>query len=75
MDVPTGMEAWTKVEDRPGGFELQHHPVPVPGPGEVLVRTRSTSICGTDLHIWSWDEWSRSNVDLGTSAWTMRPQG
>ena len=66
MDVPTGMEAWTKVEDRPGGFELRHHPVPVPGPGEVLVRTRSTSICGTDLHIWSWDEWSRSNVDLGT---------
>ncbi len=66
MDVPTGMEAWTKVEDRPGGFELRYHPVPVPGPGEVLVRTRSTSICGTDLHIWSWDEWSRSNVDLGT---------
>jgi threonine 3-dehydrogenase len=60
------MQAWTKVRDEADGFDLVEHPVPRPGPGEILVRTRATSICGTDLHIWSWDEWSRANVPLGT---------
>ena len=60
------MQAWTKVRDEADGFDLVEHPVPHPGPGEILVRTRATSICGTDLHIWSWDEWSRANVPLGT---------
>ncbi len=60
------MLAWTKVRDEADGFDLVEHPVPLPGPGEVLVRTRATSICGTDLHIWAWDEWSRANVPLGT---------
>lgn len=58
--------AWTKVHDREDGFELIEHPVPSPASGEVLVKTASTSICGTDLHIWLWDEWSRDEVPLGT---------
>lgn len=60
------MSAWTKVRDEQNGFELIEHPVPSPGAGEVLVKTASTSICGTDIHIWKWDEWSRSEVPLGT---------
>jgi len=60
------MMAWTKVRDEEDGFELIEHPIPKPGKGEVLVKTHSTSICGTDYHIWKWDEWSRQNVDLGT---------
>ena len=60
------MMAWTKVHDTEDGFELIEHPVPSPAPGEVLVKTASTSICGTDLHIWLWDEWSRDEVPLGT---------
>ena len=60
------MMAWTKVHDTEDGFELIEHPVPSPGPGEVLIKTASTSICGTDLHIWLWDEWSRDEVPLGT---------
>lgn len=60
------MMAWTKVHDREDGFELIEHPVPSPASGEVLVKTASTSICGTDLHIWLWDEWSRDEVPLGT---------
>jgi len=60
------MMAWTKVRDEEDGFELIEHPVPSPGLGEVLVKTASTSICGTDLHIWQWDEWSRNEVPLGT---------
>ena len=65
-EVPNTMMAWTKVRDEENGFELIEHSVPTPGPDEVLVKTASTSICGTDLHIWLWDEWSSSEVPLGT---------
>ena len=64
--VPKAMAAWTKSRDEVGGFSIEQHPVPVPAAGEVLIKTKSTSICGTDLHIWKWDEWSRENVPLGT---------
>ena len=66
MNLPISMAAWTKSRDEVGGFSIEQHPVPVPQPGEVLIKTKSTSICGTDLHIWKWDEWSRENVPLGT---------
>lgn len=39
------------------GLELQDTDCPVPGPGEVLLRVKSTGVCGTDLHI---DEWTSS---------------
>ena len=38
------------------GFVIQEVPVPSVGPEEVLVRVEAASICGTDLHIWAWDE-------------------
>lgn len=60
------MSAWTKVRDEQDGFELIEHPVPSPSTGQVLIKTASTSICGTDIHIWKWDEWSRREVPLGT---------
>lgn len=44
------------------GLELVERPVPVPGDGEVLLRVDAASICGTDLHIFTWDEWSADNV-------------
>jgi threonine 3-dehydrogenase len=65
-DIPTTMLGWTKTKDEENGFELIEHSVPSPQNGELLVKTASTSICGTDLHIWKWDEWSRSEVPLGT---------
>jgi threonine 3-dehydrogenase len=36
--------------------------VPTIGPKDVLVRVRAASICGTDLHIYSWDRWSASRI-------------
>ena len=64
--LPSTMTAWTKTRDEQGGFSLAEHAVPSPVEGEVLIQTLSTSVCGTDLHIWKWDEWSRENVALGT---------
>jgi len=65
-ETPNTMMAWTKVRDEQNGFELIEHPIPIPKADEVLIKTASTSICGTDLHIWLWDEWSSSEVPLGT---------
>jgi threonine 3-dehydrogenase len=40
-------------------------PVPTPGPNEVLIRLEKTAICGTDLHIYLWDEWSQRTIKPG----------
>ena len=66
IHLPNAMLAWTKSRNEVGGFSIEQHPVPSPARGEVLIKTKSTSICGTDLHIWKWDDWSRENVPLGT---------
>ena len=60
------MTAWTKTRAEVGGFSKEEHAVPSPAAGEVLIKTQSTSVCGTDIHIWKWDQWSRDNVPLGT---------
>ncbi len=41
---------------------LQDVPDPTPGPGEVLIRVLRTGICGTDLHIESWNEWAQATI-------------
>jgi threonine 3-dehydrogenase len=45
------------------GFELVDRPEPEAGPGEVKIRVLRTGICGTDLHIESWDAWAASAVN------------
>ncbi|NAZ37608.1 L-threonine 3-dehydrogenase [Rubellimicrobium sp. CFH 75288] len=53
------------VKEAPGeGLALRELPVPDPAPDEVLIRVRRTGLCGTDLHIWSWDEWAARTVPL-----------
>jgi threonine 3-dehydrogenase len=55
------MQAVVKVDSGPG-VELREVPVPEVGPHDVLVRVRMASICGTDLHIYNWDEWSSQRI-------------
>ncbi|MBN1201167.1 MAG: L-threonine 3-dehydrogenase [Anaerolineae bacterium] len=55
------MRAVIKAERGPG-LQLVEWPVPEIGPGEVLVKVRAASICGTDLHIYNWDEWAQSRL-------------
>ena len=49
------MKAVRKVGPRPGALEWAEVEVPRCGPGEVLVRVRAASLCGTDAHIYNWD--------------------
>jgi len=37
-------------------------PLPEPGINDVLIKVHKTGICGTDLHIYEWDEWARSAI-------------
>lgn len=39
-------------------------PEPVPGINDVLIRVRRTGICGTDLHIYGWDEWAQKTIPV-----------
>ncbi|PPK68063.1 L-threonine 3-dehydrogenase [Actinokineospora auranticolor] len=55
------MKALVKTAHGPG-LELAEVPDPRPGPGEVLLRVLRTGICGTDLHIESWDDWAAGVV-------------
>lgn len=55
------MNAIAKTE-RAKGLKLVQVPVPEPGDNEVLIRICKTAICGTDLHIYNWDEWSQKTL-------------
>jgi len=49
---------------REKGIWMGEVPVPEIGPNDVLIRIRKTAICGTDIHIWSWDDWSQRTVPV-----------
>lgn len=55
------MRALVKHPDEQG-LRLEDVPVPEPGPDEVLIEVHTTGICGTDLHIYEWDEWAQATV-------------
>ncbi len=44
------------------GLRLMDVPMPEPGPDQVLIKVSATGICGTDLHIYEWDNWARENI-------------
>jgi len=57
------MKALVKSEAA-AGLWLRDVPRPTPGDSDVLIRVLRTGICGTDLHIYAWDEWARRNVPV-----------
>lgn len=55
------MKAVVKTKSEPGA-ELLDVSIPTPGPDEVLVKVLATSICGTDLHIYQWNDWAQKRI-------------
>lgn len=55
------MRALMKTQAGPG-LELREIPEPEPGIGEVKIRVMRAGLCGTDLHIQAWDEWSAGQL-------------
>lgn len=57
------MKAVLKRDPAPGAV-LVDVPAPRPRAGEVVVKVKATSICGTDHHVFMWNEWSRNRIKL-----------
>ena len=57
------MKALVKAKPE-AGLWMQYVPVPEPGPNDVLIKVTKSAICGTDVHIWKWDEWSAKTVPV-----------
>jgi threonine 3-dehydrogenase len=57
------MKALTKSKEEPGLW-LTDVARPAPAADEVLVRVLRTGICGTDLHIYAWDQWAAQHVPV-----------
>src|ERR1700761_5934048 len=57
------MKAVVKSRAEPGLW-LEEVPVPEVGADDVLIRVLKTSICGTDVHIYNWDEWAQKTIPV-----------
>ena len=57
------MKALVKAERAPG-LVLAELETPSIGPNDVLIRIRKTAICGTDVHIWKWDDWAQRTIPV-----------
>ncbi|MTI65947.1 MAG: L-threonine 3-dehydrogenase [Firmicutes bacterium] len=57
------MKALVKKESKPGLW-LEEVPIPKVESCEVKIKIKKTSICGTDLHIYNWDQWSQETIPV-----------
>lgn len=57
------MKALVKKYRRPGLW-LDEVPIPAIGKNDVLVKVIKTSICGTDVHIYDWDQWAEATIPV-----------
>ena len=60
---------WALVKEKPqAGLWLRRVPIPEVGPNDVMIKIRKTAICGTDVHIWQWNEWAQHTIPIGLTA-------
>ncbi|GAB2516973.1 L-threonine 3-dehydrogenase [Microbulbifer agarilyticus] len=57
------MKALSKLKSEPGIW-MTDVDVPEPGHNDLLIKIRKTAICGTDMHIYNWDEWSQKTIPV-----------
>lgn len=57
------MRALVKAKAEPGIW-MEQRPVPEVGEDDVLIKVKKTGICGTDIHIYKWDEWASRTVPV-----------
>ncbi|MFZ9034804.1 MAG: L-threonine 3-dehydrogenase [Francisellaceae bacterium] len=57
------MKALSKLKAEPGIW-MTDLPMPKVGHNDVLIRVKKTAICGTDLHIYLWDEWAQKTIPV-----------
>ncbi len=57
------MKALVKAKDEPGIW-MRDEPLPKPGADDVMIKICKTAICGTDMHIYHWDEWAQKTIPV-----------
>ncbi|WOX06260.1 L-threonine 3-dehydrogenase [Microbulbifer pacificus] len=57
------MKALSKLHSKPGIW-MTDVEIPEPGHNDLLIKIRKTAICGTDMHIYHWDEWSQKTIPV-----------
>lgn len=58
------MKALAKLKAEEGIWMVKDAPIPEPGHNDLLIKIRKTAICGTDVHIYNWDDWSRKTIPV-----------
>ena len=65
IDPNTNRSMKALVKSKPAeGLWMAHRHIPEIGPEDILIKINKTGICGTDMHIWHWDEWASKTVPL-----------
>ena len=60
---------WALVKDQAAeGLTMKKVEIPEVGDNDVKIKIKKTAICGTDVHIWQWNEWAKETIKLGTTA-------
>ncbi len=60
---------WALVKEKPEeGLWMKRVPIPPVGPNDVKIRIKKTAICGTDVHIWQWNDWAQHTIPIGLTA-------
>ena len=67
MSEQNTMWALVKAEAAPG-LALKKVPVPEVGTNDVKIKIHKTAICGTDVHIYQWNEWAQHTIAVGQTA-------
>ena len=57
---------WALVKSKPEeGLWMEQVPVPQVGSSDVKIKIHTTAICGTDVHIYQWNEWAQKTIPIG----------
>ncbi|HSW86634.1 MAG TPA: L-threonine 3-dehydrogenase [Rhabdochlamydiaceae bacterium] len=57
------MQALGKLKGEEGIW-MYDAPIPEIGPNDVLIKIKKTALCGTDVHIYNWDEWAQNTIPV-----------
>ena len=60
---------WALTKKKPeAGLWMERVPTPEVGPNDVKIKIHKTAICGTDVHIYQWNDWARHTIPVGLTA-------
>jgi threonine 3-dehydrogenase len=62
--MKNSMRGLSKQKPETGLWMVENQPIPDVGPNDVLIKIVKSAICGTDLHIYKWDQWAQATIPV-----------